>query len=215
MHDHMGMETSGKFLSWLAQCASTKNLKLHGPGSAASIASLELLTRKHVPPTLKALWLAHDGQDTSASDPVFEGFWWLSVAGAQEEAASMTEVLLEVSRENGGDERWLPEWLPFGIDGMGGMLVVDVAKGDIFEWHTDGNGREATRGASFDAFIDAELQSPPNERQPLDAQSRAATKSAVARAARPKGRLLNIVCVVVAVLFFVGYAVQVWNRGGY
>ena len=66
----------------------------------------------------------------------------------------MKGVLADVRREFENVEPWRDEWLPFASDSGGGMLVVDLVKGDVFEYQSDGDGREATWGATFDDFVD-------------------------------------------------------------
>ncbi len=146
-----------KLLAWVDQSFPAAKASLHAPASRAAIDQLRTLTGHPLPAALEALWLAHDGQDDAPGTRLFEGFALSSVEEARTAAAMMTQILEEVGREYGAAERWLPHWLPFAQDPGGGLLVVDLVSSEVFEWQSDGEGRERTWGSSFDDFLDTYL----------------------------------------------------------
>jgi hypothetical protein len=140
--------------------AAKREVRLNPPATAEALANAAASTGHPLPELLAALWSAHDGQP-DGGPRFFDPFEWLPVEGALESARMMTKVLEDVGREYSAPERWPAEWLPFAEDLGGGMLVVDCKSGEVFEYQSDGEGRESTLATSFEAFCEGALQPAP------------------------------------------------------
>jgi hypothetical protein len=141
--------------------AAKRDARLNPPATADALARVAKSTGHPLPELLVALWSAHDGQPDGPGPRFFEPFEWLPVDAAIASARMMTKVLEDVGREYGATEPWPAQWLPFAEDIGGGMLVVDCKSGEVFEYQSDGEGREGTLAASFEAFCEGAVQPAP------------------------------------------------------
>jgi cell wall assembly regulator SMI1 len=151
--------TAEKLLRWIAASFPADRQLLRPPATDDAFDRLRSASPLPLPPALEALWRLHDGQREADAGgghlpALFHTFYWLSIDEALSQAALMTQVLDDVRREHPDTERWADHWLPIAGDIGGGVLVADLLSGEVFEYQSDGDGREAAWGTSFDDFID-------------------------------------------------------------
>lgn len=96
---------------------------------------------------LHALHARWDGQRGDV--PFYDGFTLLGVDEAAAERAMMDKLARD---EDWSESWWSPHWQPFGADGMGQLLVVDVLGGQVLEFLHDDETRPLV-AESLEAFF--------------------------------------------------------------
>lgn len=96
---------------------------------------------------LRALHARWDGQRGDVN--FYGGFELLSVEESAAEQAMMDKVALD---EDWPSTWWSADWQPFGADGMGQLLVVDVKTGEVLEFLHDDDARPF-HAESLEAFL--------------------------------------------------------------
>lgn len=96
---------------------------------------------------IAALHARWDGQRGDVH--FYDGFELLGVDEAASERARMDKLALE---EDWPSTWWSTDWQPFGADGMGQLLVVDVSTGEVLEFLHDDDARP-DHAESLEVFL--------------------------------------------------------------
>lgn len=143
---------------------------LRGGASETVIERIEKELGRTLPDSLKAAYRRHDGQAMGRlRTAIFDSYRLMSLDEALEMRRMNTEVLEDVRREFPEAEPWVSAWLPFADDGLGNALVVDLERGEVFEWdHAEGRGEPLA--ASFEAYVSEFLRSLESGERVVDAE---------------------------------------------
>ena len=139
-------EATARLLAWIEDSYPQAKTAMRSPAPQEAISAISRETHCDLPLSLETLWLAYDGEDAKKGAKLFNGYALMSTGEALEKVTSMCEV-----RETSTTDRWLPQWLPFAQDKGGDLLVVDLRKGEVFEWK--GKHRARRWGETFDSFL--------------------------------------------------------------
>ena len=136
-----------------------------------------------------------------------EGMLWLPLADGARERATFIEVLEGVKREFPDQEPFSADWFPFARDLLGNVVVVDVAKDEVFYFdHAEGRAEgDAPSSEAFLADLLGALESGARVIDPKVGTVDPSPPPARVRAARPGPKanpavLVGMALVVVALL---------------